>query len=215
MTRRALLGVDLTPTFCEGGGLPVEGGHATAERVAVFLEAHGRDYDLLVFSEDWHIDPGSHWAPEGTDPDFATSWPRHGAAGTDEARVHPAIRAVLDRLAAEGVPVHLVRKGMYSAAYSAFEGVVVENDPAELEPVGPPLAEWLRQQGVTHLDVIGIATDHCVRASSLDAVREGFEVRLLGDLVAGVAPDTSEAALEEMASAGVELSSSDAVGARA
>lgn len=214
MTRRALLGVDLTPTFCEGGGLPVEGGNATAARVAAFLDAHGRAYDLLVFSEDWHIDPGDHWAAEGTEPDFATSWPEHGPAGTDEARVHPVIREALDRLAADGVPVHLVRKGMYTAAYSAFEGVVVENDPAELEPVGPALADWLRSQGVTHLDVAGIATDHCVRASSLDAVREGFEVRLLGDLVAGVAPETSEAALAEMGAAGVELSTSAAAGAR-
>src|SRR5690606_26846937 len=84
--RRALLGVDLTPTFCEGGGLPVDGGNDTAARVASFLDDHGGDYDLVVFSEDWHIDPGEHWATEGTDPDFATTWPKHGPAGTDEAR---------------------------------------------------------------------------------------------------------------------------------
>lgn len=210
--RRALLGVDLTPTFCEGGGLPVEGGHATAARVAELLDAHGQDYELLVFSEDWHIDPGPHWVPEGTEPDFATSWPKHGPAGTDEARVHPDVRAALDRLAAAGAEVHLVRKGMFAAAYSAFEGIVVENDPDELEPMGPPLADWLRQRGITHLDVVGIATDHCVRASALDAVREGFEVRLLDDLVAGVAPDTTAAALDEMAAAGVERSSTRALG---
>lgn len=208
--RRALLGVDLTPTFCEGGGLPVDGGNDTAARVAAYLDEHGPDYDLLVFSEDWHIDPGEHWAAEGTEPDYATTWPVHGPAGTDEARVHPVVRAALDRLAEQGVPVHLVRKGMYEAAYSAFEGVVVENDPAALEPVGPALAEWLHAQAVTHLDVIGIATDHCVRASSLDAAAEGFEVRLLTDLMVGVAPDTTAAALEEMRAAGIELSTSAA-----
>lgn len=208
MTRRALLGVDLTPTFCEGGGLPVEGGNDTAARVAAFLDAHGRDYDLLVFSEDWHIDPGDHWAPEGGEPDFRTSWPKHGPAGTDEARVHPVIREVLDRLAADGVRVHLVRKGMYSAAYSAFEGVVVENDPAELEPVGPPLADWLRREGVTHLDVMGIATDHCVRATALDAVRHGFDTRVLVDYTAGVDADATARAVSELRDAGVAVTGS-------
>jgi len=209
--RRALLGVDLTPTFCEGGGLPVEGGNDTAERAAAYLDEHGADYDLLVFSEDWHIDPGEHWAAEGTDPDYALTWPVHGPAGTDEARVHPVVRAALDRLAERGIPVHLVRKGMYEAAYSAFEGVVVENDPGELEPVGPALAEWLHARAVTHVDVIGIATDHCVRASSLDAAAEGFEVRLLADLMVGVAPETTAAALEEMQAVGVERTTSTAV----
>jgi nicotinamidase/pyrazinamidase len=209
--RRALLIVDDQPTFCEGGGLPVEGGNAVSERIAGFVAARAGDYDELVASQDWHIDPGDHWAPEGTEPDFVTTWTRHGQAGTAEAALHPALRAVLDGDGPAGPPLTaLVRKGMYAAAYSAFEGVVVEN-PDDLEPTGPPLAEWLHSQEVTDVDVLGIATDHCVRASALDAVTAGFNVRLLADLATGVAPDTTAAALDEMAAAGVDVTTSAAV----
>ena len=206
--RRALLIVDDQPTFCEGGGLPVEGGNAVSERIAGFVSARAGDYDEVVASQDWHIDPGDHWAPEGTEPDFRTTWTRHGQAGTAEADLHPALRAVLD---GDGPQLTaLVRKGMYAAAYSAFDGVVVD-DPDALEPAGPPLAEWLRSRDVTDVDVLGIATDHCVRASALDAVTAGLRVRLLADLATGVAPDTTAAALDEMAAAGVEVTTSAAV----
>lgn len=208
-TRRALLVVDVTPTFCEGGGLPVEGGHAVAEAVAAHIAALGDRYRSIVASEDWHIDPGEHWAPEGRDPDFRTSWPRHGVAGTDEARVHPAVRAALD---ASPVKHRLVRKGMHAAAYSAFEGVVVD-DPSVLDPTGPGLAEWLRQEGIEALDVVGIATDHCVLASARDALSAGFEVTVLEDLCAGVAPDTSAAALESLAAAGATVTTADRLAA--
>jgi nicotinamidase/pyrazinamidase len=207
--RRALLIVDDQPTFCEGGGLPVEGGNAVSERIADFVVAHADEYDEVVASQDWHIDPGDHWAPEGTEPNFRTTWTHHGQAGTAEAELHPALQAVLDgpdgpRLTA------LVRKGMYEGAYSAFEGVVVD-DPDVLEPTGPPLTEWLRSRDVTDVDVMGLATDHCVRMSSLDAAAAGFHVRVLTDLAAGVAPDTTVAALDEMAAAGVDLTTSAAV----
>lgn len=205
---RALLVVDVTPTFCEGGGVPVEGGNDTAARVAAYLDEHGADYDVVAASEDWHIEPGDHWAPEGTEPNFATTWPKHGPAGTDEARLHPSLAAALERLAS---PYVLVRKGMFEAAYSAFDGVAVTNDPAELVPDGPPLAQHLREAGVAAIDVVGIATDHCDRATALDAVREGFEVRLLLDLCVGVARDTTLAALEEMDAAGVEITTSTRV----
>lgn len=199
--RRALLIVDVTPTFCEGGGLPVEGGHAVAAAVAEHVAAHHDRYARLVASEDWHIDPGEHWAPEGADPDFAVSWPVHGQAGTDEARLHPDVRAAFERIGQQPV---LVRKGMHAAAYSAFEGVVV-HDPDELDPTGPGLADWLRDEGITALDVVGIATDHCVRASALDAVAAGFDVTVLADLTAGVAPDTTAAAIAEMSQAGATV----------
>jgi nicotinamidase/pyrazinamidase len=87
-------------------------------------------------------------------------------------------------------------KGEYAAAYSGFEG---RNHDA----VG--LADWLRGHGITEVDICGIATDHCVRMTSLDAVREGFHVRVLSDLCAGVAPETTRAALEEMTAAGVRI----------
>jgi nicotinamidase/pyrazinamidase len=209
--RRALLIVDDQPTFCEGGGLPVDGGNAVSERIAGFVAARAGDYDEVVASQDWHIDPGDHWAPEGTEPDFQTTWTRHGQAGTAEAELHPALRSVLDGDGPAGpLLTALVRKGMYAAAFSAFEGVVVEN-PDDLEPTGPALADWLHSRAVTDVDVMGLATDHCVRMSALDAAAAGFNVRVLTDLAAGVAPDTTAAALDEMAAAGVDVTTSAAV----
>jgi nicotinamidase/pyrazinamidase len=206
--RRALLVVDTQPTFCEGGGLPVEGGNAAAERIGRFVAAAalGHHYDEIVASQDWHIAPGEHWAPDGAAPDFAVSWPRHGPAGEPEADLHPALLAALGAEPGTVPPAFsaLVRKGMHEAAYSAFEGVVVE-DPDELDPTGMGLAEWLRARDITDVDVCGIATDHCDRATTLDAVAAGFRTRLIVDLTVGVAPETTAAALEEMAAAGVEI----------
>jgi nicotinamidase/pyrazinamidase len=206
--KRALLVVDTQPTFCEGGGLPVGGGNDVAARIGAFVAdavADGR-YEEIVASQDWHLDPGEHWAAEGEAPDFVVSWPRHGPAGEPEADLHPALLAALG--AAPGtVPsafTGLVRKGMHEAAYSAFDGVVVD-DPSVLEPTGVALAGWLRDRGITDVDVCGIATDHCDRATALDAVAAGFRTRLLVDLTVGVAADTTAAAVAEMEAAGVEI----------
>jgi nicotinamidase/pyrazinamidase len=68
-----------------------------------------------------------------------------------------------------------------------------------------PLADWLRDHGVTELDVVGIATDHCVRATALDAVAAGFRTRVLLGLTAGVARETTDRALEELRTAGADL----------
>jgi nicotinamidase/pyrazinamidase len=206
--RRALVVVDTQPTFCEGGGLPVEGGDAVAGRIGAFVSASldtGR-YAEIVASQDWHIDPGEHWAREGTTPDFAVSWPRHGPAGEPEADLHPAMLAALGAEPGTVPPAFsgLVRKGMQAAAYSAFDGVVVD-DPDVLRPTGPPLGAWLHDRGVTDVDVCGIATDHCDRATALDAVTAGFRTRLIVDLTVGVAATTTEAALDEMRTAGIEI----------
>lgn len=213
--KRALIVVDTQPTFCEGGGLPVEGGNAVAGRIGAFVAesvAAGR-YAEIVASQDWHIEPGDHWAGDGTTPDFARSWPRHGPAGEPESDLHPDLLAALgaEPGTIPAAVTALVRKGMHEAAYSAFEGVVVD-DPDAAEPTGPLLADWLRDRGVTDVDVVGIATDHCDRATALDAVRAGFGTRLLVDLTVGVARDSTEAALDEMGRAGVAiLESADAV----
>jgi nicotinamidase/pyrazinamidase len=205
--KRALIVVDTQPTFCEGGGLPVEGGNAVAARIGDFVAdalATGR-YAEIVASQDWHIDPGEHWAADGAAPDFARSWPRHGPAGEPEADLHPALLAALG--AEPGtVPssLTLVRKGMHAAAYSAFEGVVVD-DVEAAEPTGPLLEEWLRDRGIDAVDIVGIATDHCDRATALDAVANGFRTRLLVDLTVGVAAETTAAAIDEMAQVGVEI----------
>jgi len=187
---RALLIVDVQNDFVEGGSLAVEGGRAVAGRISLHLAEHADDYALVVASRDWH-DPdstnGGHFHEPGTEPNFTTTWPVHCVStgpGSDYA----------DELDTDRI-THHVRKGMGVPAYSAFEGVLDD---------GRPLAELLREKGVTDLDVVGIATDYCVRASVLDARRNGFGVRVLDGMHAGVAPDTSEAAVAEMTAAGAE-----------
>lgn len=187
---RGLIVVDVQNDFCEGGSMAVAGGAAVASAISTHLAANRGDYAVVVATRDWHIDPGSHFADE---PDFSSSWPAHCVADTDGAAFHPALDDAVDFLATVDA---VVSKGAHEAAYSGFEGRT-DDDRA--------LADLLRDAGVTAVDVVGIATDYCDRATALDAVREGFATRLLVPLTAGVAPDTTAAALDELAAAGVEI----------
>jgi nicotinamidase/pyrazinamidase len=183
---RALIVVDVQNDFCEGGSLPVSGGSAVAAGVTELLAGPGRGgFDQVVATRDWHTDPGSHFAAE---PDYVSSWPVHCVAGTKGAEFHQDF----DRSRVDEV----FSKGAFAAAYSGFEAV----DGADT-----PLADWLRRRGVDEVDIVGIATDHCVRATALDAVREGFRTRVLSDLTAGVAEATTAAAVAEIRAAGVEF----------
>lgn len=185
-SRTALLVVDVQPTFCEGGALGVEGGNDVAANVADLLAGdHG--YDLVVTTQDWHIDPGDHFSDE---PDFVDTWPPHGVAGTAEAELHPALDAVAGRIDAG------VRKGMHAAAYSGFEGV--DGD-------GRTLNDLLSSAGVREVDVVGIAFDHCVRATAMDAAANGYATTVIEGLSASVAPETEAAARTQLADAGVEV----------
>lgn len=85
---KALIIVDVQPTFCEGGELGVEGGNAVAERIAEYVETHRNEYSYVATTQDWHVEPGSHWSD---DPDYVDTWPVHGKAGTANAGLHPAI----------------------------------------------------------------------------------------------------------------------------
>jgi nicotinamidase/pyrazinamidase len=183
----ALVVVDVQNDFCEGGSLPVSGGAAAAASIADLVRQRHGGYGAVVFTRDWHVDPGPHFADE---PDFATSWPAHCVVGTSGADFHPGLGDVIGRY---GV---VVSKGAHQAAYSGFEGTTDD---------GTGLAQLLRAAGASHLDVCGIATDHCVRATVLDALAEGFSVRVLLDRCAGVAPETTAAALAEMEAAGADL----------
>lgn len=190
---RALLIVDVQRDFTEGGALGVEGGSAVAEGVTALLrdEVRASRYDLVVASRDWHDadnSNGGHFAESGTDPDFAGTWPVHCVAGTPGAAYHPALDI-------SRIDVH-VRKGMGVPAYSAFQGEATD---------GRQLRDVLSEAGITEIDVVGIATDYCVRASALDAHELGISVRVLGDLIAGVAPETSVQALKELAAAGIAI----------
>ncbi len=196
--RRALVVVDVQNDFVEGGALGVEGGREVATRISAHLAEHAEAYAAVVASRDWHdpdSDNGGHFAAAGSDPDYVSTWPVHCVSSTTGSDYAPEL--VLDRI------THHVRKGMGMPAYSAFEGVT---DGPDGEPGGGPvLTALLHDLGVTDLDVVGIATDHCVRATVLDARREGFGVTVLGGMHAGVAPEPSAAALDEMADAGAEV----------
>ena len=186
---RALLVIDVQNDFTEGGALGVTGGDAVAEGITAYLAEHAGDYALIIASRDWHDadgDNGGHFAVG--EPDYVDTWPVHCVAGTPGADYDPG----LDTTAV----THHVTKGQGKPAYSLFEGVADD---------GQTVAELLTARGVVDVDVAGIATDHCVRASALDAIAHGRRVRILTDLVAGVAPESSEAALAELAHAGAEL----------
>lgn len=193
-TRRALILVDVQNDFCEGGSLPVAGGAEVAARVSQHVVAERESYAAVVATADWHQDPGAHF---GNPPDYVDSWPVHCVAGTDGALFHPDLAPALVHVEA------IFRKGLHAAAYSGFEG----STTADGHHVG--LADWLRSRQVDEVDVVGIATDHCVRATALDAVENGFGTRVLLDLTAGVAPDSTEAAMTAMRSAGVALVAQD------
>jgi nicotinamidase/pyrazinamidase len=183
---RALVIADVQNDFCEGGSLAVAGGAQVARAISEYLASpEGGGYDHVVAIQDYHIDPGAHFSAE---PDYVATWPPHCVAGTPGAGFHPR----LDTSAIEAV----FRKGAHSAAYSGFEGADAD---------GTPLAAWLRYRGITTVDVVGLTTDHCVRATATDAATADFDTRVLLGLTAGVAEDTTRAALDEMRTAGVKL----------
>lgn len=185
---KALLIVDVQNDFTEGGALGVTGGDTVAEGITAHLAAHAGDYDAVIASRDWHDadnDNGGHFSDT---PDFVDSWPVHCVAGTDGAAFDP--------LLVTAAITHEVRKGQGKPDYSAFQGIT---------DTGSRLGELLTELTITEVDVVGIATDHCVRASALDALSVGLRVRVLTDFIAGVGGDSSTAALAEVEKAGVEL----------
>ena len=187
---RALILVDVQNDFCEGGSLAVAGGAEIARRISAHVLGHADEYAVIVGTADWHDDPGAHFAEH---PDYVDSWPPHCRIGTDGALFHPAAEPAFEHVEA------IFRKGNHAAAYSGFEGFTTEGD----RRIG--LADWLRDRAIEQVDVVGIAADHCVRATALDAAEEGFETTVLLDLTAGVARQTTDAALAAMRAAEVEL----------
>ncbi|MGA8546394.1 MAG: pyrazinamidase PncA [Mycobacterium sp.] len=181
---RALIVVDVQNDFCEGGALAVKGGAAVARAISEYL-ADGADYPHVVATQDFHIDPGDHFSDR---PDYSTSWPPHCLAGSTGAQFHPDLDA--DRFDA------VFRKGAYDAGYSGFEGV---------DGSGAPLADWLAQHDVDQVDVVGIATDHCVRQTAQEALRNGLATRVLLDLTAGVGEESTAAAIKALRAAGVAI----------
>lgn len=186
----ALVVVDVQNDFCPGGSLAVEGGDHVAASITGYIGSGTGRYDRIIATMDWHPEPGTlpgfdHFSPE---PNFVDTWPAHCVAGTDGADFHCALELPEDTI--------VVRKGQGSAAYSGFEGT--DGRDRSLETV-------LAEAGVDRIDVVGLATDHCVLATAMDGKALGLSVRVLLPAVAGVAPDTTEVALARLAEAGVEL----------
>jgi nicotinamidase/pyrazinamidase len=187
----ALVVVDVQNDFCAGGSLAVPGGAEVATAISARL-AEG-DFDHAVATRDHHIDPGGHFAET---PDFVDTWPAHCRVGTAGVELHPnldtsSIEAVFD-------------KGEYAAAYSGFEA----------RSGGVLLGDWLRARNVDAVEIVGIATDHCVRATALDAARNGFATTVRLDLTAGVARQTVDAALAQLTAAGVRLAGEPVVASK-
>lgn len=192
----AIFIVDVQNDFIEGGSLAVNGGENVARNLATHLDQ--TNYDYIITSQDWHKDPGDHWAET---PDYVDTWPVHCAAGTEGAEIHPALfkqLGVEQDIAGEEVVVNIV-KGEFEAAYSGFEGRVLGEDKQK------KVADHLNELEIDHLYVVGLATDHCVRATALDALKAGFKVTVLIDYVAGVDVDRSARAIKELETAGATI----------
>jgi nicotinamidase/pyrazinamidase len=206
MTKTALLIVDVQNDFCEGGALGVAGGHAVAERINGYLRDNLHLYSIIIASMDWHeadSTNGGHIALPPDKPDYLDSWPVHCIQETEGSDLHEQIWDVLDWVQTSAVPVEIVRKGQGVPAYSAFEGwsttqAAVGRDMKLLKAV-------LQDAGITDIDVVGIATDHCVKESVQDALEADFSVTVLTEMTAGVDPERSKAALELMGERGAEL----------
>lgn len=198
---KALIIVDVQPTFCEGGEFGVEGGNAVAERIAEYVETHRNEYSYVATTQDWHVEPGSHWSD---DPDYVDTWPVHGKAGTANAGLHPAIAAL-------GIGHHF-KKGQYSPSYSGFEGLEDNTDriPTREEvaadlTAGRTLANALEAAGITRVDVVGLAESHCVKETALDARKLGYETHVIEELTEPVSEELGVDARRQMREAGVVL----------
>ena len=186
---RALLVIDVQNDFCEGGALAVNGGAAVASKISTLLET--ANYDLVVASRDWHDAEGTnsgHFAESGTEPNYTTTWPVHCVADTEGANYHP-------NLATDRIDVDIY-KGQGQNGYSIFEGVTKQ---------GQSFSELLAAHSIREVDVVGIATDHCVLASATDAKKHGLKVRVISSLTAGVSSETTEAAIDQMIDEGIEV----------
>ena len=186
--RTALIVVDVQRDFCEGGSLAVGGGEAAAVAISDLIESAAGAYSMIVATRDWHVDPGAHFAPPGSKPDFSDTWPVHCVAGTPGAEWH------LDLHLPDSAIV--VSKGEHQAAYSGFEGKTGD---------GRALRDLLRGEEISGVDVVGIATSFCVKATALDAVKEGFRTRVLAPLTADVDAAATPATLDQLARAGVRI----------
>lgn len=176
--KKALIIVDVQNDFVEGGSLAVSGGTDLAARLAEMVRGD-HDYDIIVTTQDWHINPGTHFSDT---PDFVDTWPVHCVAGEFGSRIVKSLAESIGELVVnDDIDYVRILKGQYKAAYSGFEGEVINN--------GDSLNDDLKIAGITTVDVVGIATDYCVKATATDAVANGFETTVLKDFCVGINAD--------------------------
>ena len=187
----ALLVIDVQNDFCEGGALACQGGAQVAKRISEYLAQNPAKYDYVIASRDWHTpndSNGGHFPVSGQEPDFVNTWPLHCLAGELGSEYHSNLDSSL-------IDIH-IKKGQGQHGYSIFEGT---------SDSGEKFEELLSRLDISNVDVVGIATDYCVRASSLDAKKHGLSVRVITSLTAGVSPKSTEAAIDEMVDAGISV----------
>ena len=188
---KALFVIDVQNDFCEGGALACQGGAQVAANITAYLKSSKSDYDFVIASRDWHTPNslnGGHFPTKGNEPDFVNTWPLHCIAGESGAEYHPNLDASL-------IDIH-IKKGQGQHGYSIFDGITDS---------GEKLQELIQRLGIAEVDVVGIATDYCVRASALDANNSGLQVRVITSLTAGVSAASTEAAIDELVDAGVRV----------
>jgi nicotinamidase/pyrazinamidase len=188
---RALFVIDVQNDFCEGGALACQGGAQVATSITSYLKAAKSDYQFVIASRDWHTpnsENGGHFPAQGNQPDFVNTWPLHCLAGESGAEYHPNLDVSL-------IDIH-IKKGQDQHGYSIFEGVTDS---------GEKIQDLIQRLEITEVDVVGIATDYCVRASALDAKNFGLSVRVITSLTAGVSASSTEAAIDELVDAGVSV----------
>ncbi len=188
---RALFVIDVQNDFCEGGELACQGGAQVAANITTYLKSSKSDYDFVIASRDWHTPNslnGGHFPTQGNEPDFVNTWPLHCIAGESGADYHQNLDASL-------IDIH-IKKGQGQHGYSIFDGITDS---------GEKLQELIQRLGIAEVDVVGIATDYCVRASALDANNSGLQVRVITSLTAGVSAASTEAAIDELVDAGVRV----------
>jgi nicotinamidase/pyrazinamidase len=190
----ALIVVDVQNDFADpAGSLSVDGGAAVIPAINREIERAGDVGALVVYTKDWHPATTPHFAKDGG------IWPVHCVADTWGAELHPRLDAGDRR------DEPRIRKGTNGEdGYSGF----TMRDPTTGQETPTELDELLRGAGIRSVVIVGLATDYCVKATALDAVRLGYSSTVLTNAVASVdlAPGDGARALEEMASLGVHLS---------
>ena len=188
---KALLVIDVQVDFCEGGVLACAGGAVTAKRITEHLESNKGAYEYVIASRDWHKANdanGGHFAAKDESPDFKTSWPEHCVEDELGSQYHANLDTSL-------IDIH-IKKGQGANGYSIFEGV---------DDSGTSFHDLVTELQITQVDVVGIATDYCVLASSMDAKKFGLVVRVITGLTAGDSQGSTENAIDDMVDEGIEV----------